>query len=72
MITKEEFLKYEKVRQSGKYNMIMDAAAAWKAAGLARCQYFDIIENYDIKQDYNYVTEEDLKKINFDVDIKKV
>lgn len=33
---------------------------------------FDIIENYDIKQDYNYVTEEDLKKINFDVDIKKV
>ncbi len=28
---------------------------------------FDIIENYDIKQDYNYVTEEDLKKINFDV-----
>ncbi len=32
---------------------------------------FDIIENYDIKQDYNYVTEEDLKKINFDVDIKK-
>ena len=28
---------------------------------------FDIIENYDIKQDYNYVTEEDLSKINFDI-----
>ena len=58
MITKEEFLKYEKVRQSGKYNMIMDAAAAWTAAGLARCQYFDIIENYSTY--YNkYINEKD-------------
>lgn len=58
MITKEEFLKYEKVRRSGKYNMIMDADAAWKAAGLVCCQYFDIIKNYSTY--YNkYINEKD-------------
>ena len=39
MITKEEFLRYEKVRLSGKYNMIVDNELARKTANLSAEKY---------------------------------
>lgn len=46
MINKERFLRYEKVRLSGKYNMITDANNARVKAGLTLEEYFEIIKNY--------------------------
>lgn len=47
------FLKYEAVRQSGKYNMIMDAAQAMIEADLTKDEYFYVIHNYsDLKERY--------------------
>lgn len=47
MVTKEEFLKYEKVRQSGKYNMIMQMSEVLVETGLNYHNYIDIIKNYN-------------------------
>jgi hypothetical protein len=46
MITKEKFLRYETVRKSGQYNMIMEANYAMNEANLTKEEYFDIIKNY--------------------------
>lgn len=43
---KEPFLKYEKIRKSGKYNMIMDASIVMKKIGCNLNTYIDIIDNY--------------------------
>ena len=46
MITKEQFLKYEEIRNEGNYNMIMDAYIVMQITGLTKDEYFDIIKNY--------------------------
>jgi hypothetical protein len=46
-ITKEQFEAYNKVRETGKYNMVMDANDAAKEAGLSMDQYWEIIKKYD-------------------------
>lgn len=43
---KEPFLKYEKIRQSGKYNMITDANKVINKIGCSVSTYMDIIDNY--------------------------
>lgn len=48
------FRAYEKVRQSGKYNMITDAGAAMDESGLTKDEYFAVVENYG---HYEAVTE---------------
>lgn len=48
------FRAYEKVRQSGKYNMITDAGAAMDESGLTEGEYFAVVENYG---HYKAVTE---------------
>ena len=45
-ITKQEFDKYEVVRRSGLFNMIMNAHDAMLAAGLHRDKYMEIQKNY--------------------------
>lgn len=44
---KPNFYKYEKVRRSGRYNMIMEASQAIKACGITSREYRDIILNYN-------------------------
>lgn len=43
---KPNFYKYEKVRRSGRYNMIMEADQAIKACGISSREYRDILLNY--------------------------
>lgn len=45
-ITGEQFQSYEDVRQSGVYNMIMQASYAREAAGLSREEYQYILLHY--------------------------
>lgn len=45
-ITKEKFDRYELVRESGRYNMIMDAIHAMAAANLTRDEYMEILKNH--------------------------
>ncbi len=47
MPTKEQFLAYRKVQESGKYNMLMDAEAAAAEAGLDMKTYRLVILNYE-------------------------
>lgn len=47
-ITKEQFAAYERVRQGGRYNMVMDAQLAMRAARLTHAQYWEIIRNYSV------------------------
>lgn len=47
-ITKEMFLRYEKVRLSGKYNMIMDSETARIEACLSKEEYLEIIKQYSV------------------------
>ena len=55
-ITKEKFMRYEKVRQSGKYNMITDFILAKQEANLTEKEYFEIIKNYsNYKEKYKEV-----------------
>ena len=42
-----DFYRYELVRRSGKYNMIMEAEAAAKAANLDLLIYCQVIRNYE-------------------------
>lgn len=53
-MAKEKFLRYEKVRQSGKYNMIMDMSHVLIEAELNYHDYIDIISNYN-KYYKNYI-----------------
>lgn len=46
-MTKEKFLRYEKLRQSGKYNMIMDMSHVLIETELNYHDYIDIIKNYN-------------------------
>ena len=47
MITKRKFMEYEKVRLSGKYNMIIEADKAMKEAKLTKEEYLEIIRRYE-------------------------
>lgn len=42
----QDFKKYEKVRRSGKFNMLMDAPNAAQEAGLTRTAYCNVIRFY--------------------------
>lgn len=46
MTRKEMFERYEKVRKSGKYNMITNAIQAMKAAGLKQDEYLTVLQHY--------------------------
>jgi len=46
MITKEQFLAYEKIRSEGRFNMIMDAPKVMKLIGVNQAQYTEILESY--------------------------
>ena len=46
MITKKQFLDYEHIRESGQFNMIMDANIVMQLINLTKNEYFDIITNY--------------------------
>ena len=43
---KQEFLKYEEARKSGKYNMIMDMNKVISEYGIGFRNYIYIINNY--------------------------
>ena len=58
-ITKEDFLKYEEVRKSGKYDMLFNAARI--ATGLSEDQYIAIRTHY--KQLASMVEKEPSKKV---------
>ena len=47
MSDKEIFERYEKVRSSGKYNMITEANNAMDEAGLKPCDYYYGMFNYE-------------------------
>ena len=47
MVTKEDFLSYEEVRKSGKYNMIMQMSEVLVEAGINYHTYIEIISNYN-------------------------
>lgn len=44
---KPNFYKYEKVRRSGRYNMMMEASKAIKACDISSREYGDIVLNYN-------------------------
>ncbi len=46
------FCKYEQVRRSGRYNMIMEARQVIKACGMSSREYRDILLNYNIYKKY--------------------
>lgn len=46
MITKEQFLAYERIRSEGRFNMIMDAPIVMKLIGVNQAQYCEILESY--------------------------
>lgn len=43
---KNAYIKYERVRRSGKYNML--SAEAIKATGLSENEYYKVINNYTV------------------------
>ena len=51
MVTKEEFLAYENVQKSGRYNMIMDAVSVMDETKLSKEKYLEIIKNYQMYAD---------------------
>lgn len=60
-MTKEKFLRYEKLRQSGKYNMIMNMSHVLIEAELNYHDYIDIIKNYN---KYYEKYKRDVEKLN--------
>ena len=46
MVDKTTFLSYEEARQSGEFNMIMDAHQVMTEYGIPREDYWEIIKNY--------------------------
>lgn len=46
MVTKADFLSYEEARQSGEYNMVMDAHQVMHDYGIDKETYWNIIKNY--------------------------
>ena len=49
---KFNFYRYEKIRRSGRYNMIMEAGLAIKACGISSREYRDIILGYSTYERY--------------------
>lgn len=49
---KLNFYKYEKVRRSSGYNMIMEARQAIKVCGISGREYRDILLNYNTYKRY--------------------
>lgn len=49
---KPNFYKYEKVRRSGRYNMIMEADKAIRACSTSSREYRDIILGYNTYKRY--------------------
>lgn len=49
---KLNFYKYEKVRRSGRYNMIMEAQLAIKACDISSREYRDILLGYNQYKSY--------------------
>ena len=49
---KLNFYKYEKVRRSGRYNMVMEADKAIKACDISSREYRDIILSYNTYKRY--------------------
>ena len=45
-ITKLEFQAYERVRQTGRYNMMANSALARRDAGLSQETYYAILRHY--------------------------
>lgn len=45
--TREQFMAYRRVQETGRFNMVLDAAEAAKAAGLTLTTYFVIINRYN-------------------------
>ena len=45
-ITKREFQAYERVRQSGRYNMMTNAGLARRDTGLSQETYYAILRHY--------------------------
>lgn len=46
MVSKEDFLSYEEARQSGEFNMVMDAHEVMRQYGIEKDVYWEIIRNY--------------------------
>ncbi len=49
---KPNFCKYEKVRRSGRYNMVMEADRTIRAYGISSREYRDIILSYSTYKRY--------------------
>jgi alpha-L-fucosidase len=56
-ITKDQFDAFNKVREGGKYNMVMEAQDAAEDADLNMGQYWAIIKNYTELQNKFYPKE---------------
>ena len=62
---KQIFERYEKVRSSGKYNMITEANDAMNAAGLKPSDYYYAMFNYELlKRKYGEKKNDDTTKSN--------
>ena len=46
MVSKTDFLSYEKARLSGEFNMIMNAHKVMSEYSIDKDTYWDIIRNY--------------------------
>lgn len=46
-VSKEDFIRYEALRKSGKYNMITDCSAVMNELNVTIGTYIEIISNYD-------------------------
>ncbi|RYC74422.1 hypothetical protein [Candidatus Nanosyncoccus alces] len=57
----QNFYRYELVRRSGKYNMIMEARLAMIEAGLSAKDYADTIRHYS---EYKSAIEDNFDSIN--------
>ena len=65
MSDKQIFEKYEKVRSSGKYNMITEANNAMDEAGLKACDYYYAMFNYELlRRKYGEKTNDATTKCN--------
>ena len=65
MSDKQIFYRYEKIRSSGKYNMITEANDAMNAAGLKPSDYYYAMFNYELlKRKYGEKKNDDTTKSN--------
>lgn len=65
MSDKQIFDRYEKIRSSGKYNMITEAKDAMHAAGLKDSDYYYAMFNYELlKRKYGEKKNDDTPKSN--------